>query len=93
MLRQLLELVVALGTVVGCEQEEKIRRRRRQLPPRDGPRRRPRAKTATPEGDVIATYAGNRLDTAACDEGDGASARAVAAYLQAPDRKRSSSRT
>src|SRR6476620_7289776 len=90
MLRQLLVLAVALGMVVGCEQKEKS-----EAPaptavanPATGPTTPPAAKTATPEGEVVATYAGNRLDTTRVTKEMERLPAPSRAYLQAPDRKR-----
>jgi len=90
MLRQLLVLVVALGTVVGCEQKEKS-----EAPApaavanrATAPTTASAAKTAAPEGEVIATFSGNRLDTTRVTKEMERLPAPSRAYLQAPDRKR-----
>jgi peptidyl-prolyl cis-trans isomerase C len=74
---------------VGCEQKEKS-----EAPapaaanPATAPTTSPAAKTAAPEGDVVATYSGNRLDTARVTKEMERLPAPSRAYLQAPDRKR-----
>ena len=89
MLRQLLVLVVALGTLAGCEQKDKS----------SAPASTPAANSATDttappaakaasEGEVIATYSGNRLDAARVTKEMERLPAPSRAYLQAPDRKK-----
>ena len=92
MLRQLMVLVVALGMVAGCQQKEASETAATGKPetstataPAAGPTA---AKPAAPEGDVIATYAGNRLDAARVTKEMERLPAPSRAYLQAPDRKK-----
>ncbi len=84
MLRQLMMLVVALGIVSGCEQKEKSA----SAPATPAATAPPAAKAATPEGEVVATYSGNRLDTTRVTKEMERLPAPSRAYLQAPDRKR-----
>jgi peptidyl-prolyl cis-trans isomerase C len=90
MLRQLLVLVVALGTVVGCEQKDKSEgpAPAPAANPATATTTPPAAKAASPEGEVVATYSGNRLDTARVTKEMERLPAPSRAYLQAPDRKK-----
>jgi peptidyl-prolyl cis-trans isomerase C len=89
--RHLMVLVVALGMVVGCQQKDKSDEKASptavanpataSTAPTDG------AKPAA-EGEVVATYSGNRLDTARVKKEMERLPAPSRAYLQAPDRKR-----
>jgi len=92
MLRQLMVLVVALGMVAGCQQKEASETAATGKPETStatAPAAAPTAaKPAAPEGDVIATYAGNRLDAARVTKEMERLPAPSRAYLQAPDRKK-----
>jgi len=92
MLRQVMVLVVALGLVAGCQQKEASETAATGKPETStatAPAAAPTAaKPAAPEGDVIATYAGNRLDAARVTKEMERLPAPSRAYLQAPDRKK-----
>jgi peptidyl-prolyl cis-trans isomerase C len=89
--RHLMVLVVALGMVVGCQQKDKSDEK--AAPTRVA---NPATATTAPtdaakpaaDGEVLATYAGNRLDTAKVKKEMERLPAPSRAYLQAPDRKR-----
>ena len=85
-------LVVALGLVAGCQQKEASETAATGKPETStatAPAAAPTAaKPAAPEGDVIATYAGNRLDAARVTKEMERLPAPSRAYLQAPDRKK-----
>jgi peptidyl-prolyl cis-trans isomerase C len=89
--RHLMVLVFALGMVVGCQQKDKSDEKASPTAvanPATGSTTPTDAAKPAAEGEVVATYSGNRLDSTRVKKEMERLPAPSRAYLQAPDRKR-----